>query len=177
MVEGLSMTKFNHAIDDDFICKLKTEAEKGGWWADVLADPGLLVALRGEYLNVYWRGQSLFCVGPRASGLKVTTHEKFLIDPGLASQVQLTDGDFDVARLTERAFIRKYEGSGTLDKMKRAANCFAGLEKIGCHEIALGRSVVVDCEIALPGTASAAETDGNNDDHDEDDGRNRSRVH
>ena len=51
---------FDHALNANFIALLATEAKKPGWWADVLADPKLIVALRGSYLNVYWRGQSLF---------------------------------------------------------------------------------------------------------------------
>jgi hypothetical protein len=48
-------SKFDRAIDPAFIAKLAVEAKKEGWWADVLADPKLLIALRGNYLNVYWR--------------------------------------------------------------------------------------------------------------------------
>jgi len=145
------VTKFNHAIDNDFIEKLRAETEKNGWWSDVLADPTLLVALRGTYLNVYWQGQSLFHVEPTNSGLNVTTHEKFLIDPALDSQVKLTDGFFDIAGLRERGFIGEYKGKATLAKMKRAASYFSGLEKRGCHKIATNNPSVIDCEIAFPG--------------------------
>ncbi len=145
------MTKFNHALDDGFIDKLRAEKDKGGWWNDVLADSTLLVALRGTYLNVYWRGQSLFYVEPTTSGLKVTTHEKYLIDPKLASQVQLIDHTFDVDRLIKKGFMREYEGKATLAKMKKAAGYFSGPEKRGCHEIALNNPAVIDCEIAFPG--------------------------
>jgi hypothetical protein len=48
--------KFGRALDLAFIKKLEAEAEKEGWWADVLADPELFIAMRCGYLNVYWRG-------------------------------------------------------------------------------------------------------------------------
>ncbi len=147
------MTKFKHDIDASFVKELEKEAKKDGWWVDVLADPSLFVALRGHYLNVYWRGQSLFYVEPCGSGLNVTTHEKFLIDPGLASQVRMKDGVFDIEELINHGFIRQYDGKATLEKMKRAANYFAGDEKRGCHEIAVRNSCVIDCEIAFPGFA------------------------
>jgi hypothetical protein len=35
--------------------------------------------------------------------------------------------------------------------MKRAAGLFSGLEKTGCHEIAVRNPAVIDCEIAFPG--------------------------
>jgi hypothetical protein len=148
--------KFDHALNTNFIALLATEADKPGWWADVLADPKLFVALRGSYLNVYWRGQSLFYVEAGSSGLKVTTHEKFLVDPALASQISLANGTFDVTKLLEKGFICHYDDR-TLGKMKSAAGLFSGLEKTGCHEIAVRNPTVVDCEIAFPGVALAGE--------------------
>jgi hypothetical protein len=144
----------------EFIKQLEAEAAKGGWWADVLADPELFIALRGSYLDVYWLGQRLFHVRASASGLKVTTHEKYLLDPALAGQVSLTDGVFDIAGLIERAFVREYQGSGmprkmqTISKMKATAGAFSGSEKAGCHEIAVRNPEVIDVEIAFPGIVS-----------------------
>jgi hypothetical protein len=149
--------KFDHALNPNFIALLAIEADKPGWWADVLADPELIVALRGSYLNVYWRGQSLFYVEARSLGLKVTTHEKYLLDPGLASQVSLVDGTFDVAKLLDKGFIRRYDDRTTLAKMKSAASVFSGLEKTGCHEIAVRNPTVIDCEIAFPGAVLTGE--------------------
>lgn len=147
-------SNFDRALSAAFIAKLAAEAQRGGWWADVLADPKLIVALRRNYLNVYWRGQSLFRVESTSSGFNVTTHEKYLVDPILASQVTLTDRDFDISSLVEKGFIRRYEGPATITKMKAAATLFSGLEKTGCHEIAAGNADVIDCEIAFPGKLS-----------------------
>lgn len=46
-------SEFDRALSAAFIAKLAAEARRDGWWADVLADPKLIVALRGNYLNVY----------------------------------------------------------------------------------------------------------------------------
>ena len=156
---------FDHALGPAFIAKLAVEAEMQGWWSDVLRDPKLLIALRGSYLNVYWRGQSLFCASWQKpddeaaascvkSGVKATTHEKYLVDPELASQVSLTDRVFDIASLADKGFIRCYEGPLTLAKMKKAAGLFSGFEKTGCHEIAVRNSAVIDVEIAFPAKVS-----------------------
>jgi hypothetical protein len=126
----------------------------------VLNDAELLIALRGESLNVYWQGQSLFRVQPGTSGLKVTTHEKYLIDPTLASQVELADGAFNIDGLIPRGFLRPYQGKATLAKMKTAAAYYAGDEKRGCHRVALNRAnAVIDIEIAFPGLADATAPD------------------
>jgi hypothetical protein len=142
------MTPFAHGLDSDFITQLSAEAAKPGWLADVLADPNLCIAVRKGSLDVYWRGQRLFHV-TNPSGLKVTTHEKYLLDPALESQASLANGKFDVTGI-EKGLIRCYEGPTTLAKMKKVAGLFSGREKIGCHEIAIGNCGVIDCEITFP---------------------------
>jgi len=48
------MSKFNRGLKSDkFIDQLKEEAKNVSWWADVLNDPKLFVAVRDDYLNVY----------------------------------------------------------------------------------------------------------------------------
>jgi hypothetical protein len=156
------MSIFKHSITPKFIRLLEQEAAKGGWWTDVLADPKLIVALRGSYINVYWRGQSLFLVREGSSELTVTTHEKFLIDPKLAGQVPLQiDGSFKIESLIKRAFVPRYEGPTSLKKMKDAASYFSGPEKTGCHEIAVQNSNIIDVEITFPGKVSL--DDGSDD--------------
>ena len=151
------MSIFNHGLSPEFISQLAEEANKDSWWADVLNDPKLFVAIRHNYLNVYWRGQSLFCVS-NPSGLKVTTHQKYLVDPALASQVPLkTDGSFDVESIIKHGVISRYEGPKTLAKMKKAAGLFSKLEKTGCHEIAVNNPAVIDFEIAFGGTVSSGD--------------------
>lgn len=136
--------------------QLHAAAAEGGWWADVLADPGLVVGLRGKYLNVYWYGQSLFYVEAGPTVPKVTTNEKFLIDPALNGQIALIDGAFDIARLSKRVLISRYEGPKTLKKLKTSAQLFSGDEKIGCHQITVNsrNGNVIDVEITFPGKVS-----------------------
>ncbi len=148
------MSRFNHGLSPEFIGQLAEEANKGSWWADVLNDPKLFVAVREEYLNIYWRGQSLFLVKP---GPKVTTHVKFLVDPELDDQVPLVEGEFRIGELQERGFVTRYEGPKTLTKMKKASGLFSGLEKSGCQEIEVNNPEVIDCEIAFGGTVSSGD--------------------
>lgn len=152
-------TAFQRALDTAFVDKLAALAGsaaggKGNWWSDVLADDKLLIGVRGGYLNVYWRGQSVFRVAPSAAGLSVSTHEKYLLDPKLDAQVPMIDGSFDLRHLLERGFISRYEGPETLKKLKASSGIYAGTEKKGCHEIAVRNSNVVDVEIAFPGVTA-----------------------
>lgn len=149
-------TSFNRHLGSALIDQLEAAAKIGGWWKDVLADPNLVVGLRGKYLNVYWRGQSLFYVEAGTTALKITTHAKFLIDPALNEQVSLTKRKFDVDRLSEPVFISEYTGPETLKKLKTSAGLYSGDEKTGCHEIAVnGRNGnILDVEITFPGKVS-----------------------
>jgi hypothetical protein len=101
----------------------------------------------------------LFLVRPSSSGLRATTHEKYLINPQLAGQFGLVGHDFQIESLKEKAFITHYEGRPTLEKMKSAVSYFAGPKKRGCHQIAVNNPEVIDCEIAFPGEGSAPRVD------------------
>ncbi len=52
------MSEFKRGLNDELIKLLAKEAEKVGWWRDVLADSKLLIGIRDEYLQVYCHGQS-----------------------------------------------------------------------------------------------------------------------
>ena len=62
---------FKRGLDAVFIDQLRAEAEKVGWWHDVLDDETLLIGVRENYLNVYWQGQALFTVKTVAGTLRV----------------------------------------------------------------------------------------------------------
>ena len=143
---------FDHALSAPFIDALRREADRDGWWRDVLRDPDLVIAPRGKYLNVYWRGQALFTVSCPHGELAVTTHEKYLLDPALKEQVALSpDGSFDIDALMRRALVRRYEGPSTLAKLKTASGLFADKEKVGCHAVAINNPGVIDVEVTFPG--------------------------
>jgi len=148
---------FSRGVSDGFVEALGTLAAQGGWWADVLADPTLVIGIRDEYLNVYWRGQSLFRVrfDRAARAVRTSTHPKYLLDPALAGQVELRGRDFALPQAGDgTGLLRRYEGKATLRSMKRAADLFAGDEKRGVHAITLANPNAIDVEIALPAPAS-----------------------
>jgi hypothetical protein len=150
------MSEFKKGLSNKFIDQLAEEANKGSWWADVLNDPQLFIAVRNQYLNVYWRGQSLFKVVSQQSGLKATMHPKFLIDPGVHDEVTLINRKFNVDKLVEGGIIREYKGPETLEKMKRAAGLFYGPEDSGCHDIILHNPHLIDREIGFSDTVTAS---------------------
>ena len=139
------------SLGEPFLTALEAlaHAPHGGWWADVLADPDLLLAVRDRSLNVYHRGASLFRITPAGGGVATETHAKYLVRQRQALVSLASDGIFmhDPAATV----WTRYAGAGTLAEMKRAAAALAGLEKAGVHALVLGSPNVIDVEIALTG--------------------------
>jgi len=145
------MSEFKRGLCNRFVKLLSEEvADKLSWWANVLDDDELFVGVRDDSLNVYWRGASLFQVEHGGSGLSVTTHPKYLLDPDLSDQVSLAQGMFDISWLAQHGFVSRYEGPKSLETLKKAADVFSKSEKTGCHEVVLNNSHIIDYEIAFP---------------------------
>ncbi|GGF74621.1 hypothetical protein GCM10007301_38100 [Azorhizobium oxalatiphilum] len=129
-------------------------AKQEGWWRDVLLDTSLIIGVRDDYLNVYWRGQSLFKVEMKRGQIVASTHPKYLLDPDLSGQVSLDPETGTFGLSAQNALIQTYQPGETLGKLKRAANLFASEEKRGVQAIATSNANVVDVEIAFPAGTS-----------------------
>ncbi|MFG1248762.1 hypothetical protein [Xanthobacter flavus] len=125
-------------------------ATKDSWWRDVLHDKSLVIGVRDDYLNVYWRGQSIFKVEMKHDRIVATTHPKYLLNPDLSGQVALDAETGAFALDGFDALTRAYVPGETLGKLKRAAGLFAGEEKEGVQAIVSANPNVVDVEIAFP---------------------------
>ena len=140
------MGDFRRGLSDKFIAALEGLAQNTGWWQDVLADPSLIIGIRDEYFDVYWHGQSLFNVNFRGGKVNANTHVKYLLDPDRSDHVGLDkNGNFHEV-LTP--MLVSYT-SGTLSKLKRAADLFSGMEKHGVHAIVRANENIIDVEIRL----------------------------
>lgn len=144
------MGDFNRGIKNEaFLEGLRRLAAEESWWRDVLLDRSLIIAIRDEYLNVYWQGQSIFKVSFISGRVAAATHPKYLLNPDVSGQISLVGGSFELEKLQAIMLTRSYEGADTLGKLKRAAGLFSGGEKEGVHAIATSNPSVVDVEIAL----------------------------
>lgn len=158
----------HRSLGEPFLAALEALAGEphGAWWADVLADPDLLLAVRDRSLNVYHRGASLFRVTLSHGTVAAETHAKYLVRQRQTPVRLDQDGGFNLDPRT--AVWTHYASIGTLDEMKRAATALSGLEKAGVHALVQASPNVVDVEIALTGApveaapagADGAEPDG-----------------
>jgi hypothetical protein len=148
------MVEFKRGIrNDKFIKALERLSRIDGWWRDVLLDKSLIIAVRDESLNVYWRGQSIFYVVMQNDDTVVaTTHSKYLLNPDLSKQVSFDGNSFAIGPIEATALIRTYEPGKTLNKLKRAADLFSGDEKRGVHDIVTSNDNIVDVEITMRGS-------------------------
>ena len=144
--------QFRRHLSEPFVAALEKATHSQSWWQEVLSDRDVIVALRNEYINVYYRGQSLFNVGFSDGRILATTHPKYLIDPSLNGQVRLIEDQeggkaFDVSSLKDTMLTGWYDGA--LQRLKKAAAYFSGPEKSGCHAASAGRDDILDVEIAF----------------------------
>jgi hypothetical protein len=149
MVDNLNRWRFERGLDKDFMEKLEALAKRPGWFADVLADSGLILSIRKNYMNVYRLGQSLFKIerDRKTDPLKFSTHPKYLVDPDLYKAVPFDGLAFMVDKL--EPLVKEYTGPKTLNRMKRAAKLYRGDEKNGVQAVVLANPNVIDTEIAF----------------------------
>jgi len=140
------MFTFSRGLTDKFVSKLNGEYEAGGWWKDIVDNKELFVAIRDEYINVYWNGCSLLKLWMAGNDLIGETHYKYLLDPDMKKPyIKIRDGIacFD----SEPAmFVTNIKDVGN---WKKAAKVYAGDEKMGVHNVILKNSNVFDVEIAF----------------------------
>jgi hypothetical protein len=85
---------------------------------------------------------------------------KYLLDPALKERIPMNaDGAFAVNPKTI-PILSRYEGSGTLEKLKKAADLFSGEEKQGVHAIVLANENVIDVEVRLDAKDLDTKRDG-----------------
>ncbi|WP_082477720.1 hypothetical protein [Methylobacterium sp. Leaf93] len=148
-----SSSSFYRGLSETYLAALEalTNQSEGNWWRDVLARRDLVIAIRAEYLNVYYRGASIFRVEREGNRLVPTTHAKYLTRRKQGSVTLAADGTFNID--PDTALWRTYEGPATLREMIKAADALTGPEKIGLHGLLLASPHVIDVEVAFSAIA------------------------
>lgn len=133
---------------------LAASSELPNWWRDVLLNDELLIAVRHNYLNVYYRGASIFKIECKDGVVVPLTHAKYLLR-NEQSYVPLLKGRFP---FRSSPMWERYTGKETLREMMTAASAFAGREKTGLHRFLVNDRGVIDAEIALTRADEAEES-------------------
>lgn len=142
--QGLS-DAFVHALND------LHGMPQGHWWTKMLADPDLFVAIRNEYLNVYYRGCSLAKIRFDGSEVFVETHYKYLVKPRRKPEyVTARGGKFDLGASFPRGIVDVLNDDlASLSDLKLATKPHIGAEKKFVAGIIATHHNIIDVEVAL----------------------------
>ena len=125
---------FNRGLCDAFVEVLNNEYEKGGWWRNLVDDKETFLAIRENYLNVYYRGNSLLKLDLTSNGFRP------YIDSAFRSRQSIYEDLADVRGL-------KNAVNSHIDNSQKGQE-----EKSGVHDIihnSFNRPKVLDVEIAF----------------------------
>lgn len=141
------MFQFKRGLSPEFVSRLNDEYESDGWWRAIADDPQLFIGIRDEYLNVYWKGNSLLRLWIQGDALAGEVHYKYLLKPKIKGNqyLQIEGGRL---RLDDPANFFPTDFSD-VDTLKRAADIYAGEEKSGVHKIVMSNPNIIDVEVAF----------------------------
>lgn len=149
---------FARGLDDAFVAALNELYDRpDSWWRPFVDDSSLFVAIRNNYVNVYYRGCSLVRLVWNGSQVNGEIHYKYLLKPDVAGPqyVPVVDGSADLGQALGHFFHTDIRDVG---RLKQAARPYCGLEKAGVHDIVLANTNVLDVEIAFSAARSADDT-------------------
>lgn len=144
------MAVFKRGLSSPFLMRLNEEYDKGGWWKVLADDPDLFIGIREDYLNVYYKGNSLFKITYPGNDIIAETHYKYLLIPVKKNPyIKFTNGQMLAEKGSFDNYFLKEFSQKSLGQIRRATTPYAGLEKMGVHEILKGNNNIMDVEIAL----------------------------
>lgn len=140
------MARFRRGLSTNFIKRLNQEYEAGGWWKAIADDPQLFIAIRDEYVNVYWKGNSLLRLKLEGDALLGEVHYKYLLKPDMENPyLPIRGGSLKLGNPAD-FFCSNFSD---LASLKRAADAYAGEEKSGVHKIVKSNPNIIDVEVAF----------------------------
>ena len=155
----MTQPTFNRGLQPEFVEALNELYDRPvSWWRRLVDDRDLFLAVRGNYVNVYYLGCSLLRLKSQTKGVVGEVHYKYLLRPTLSTSeyIRIRDGRPESLPPVEHMFTGSLVD---LDALKTAARPYAGLEKAGVHDVVLSNWNVVDVEIAFAtGESDESET-------------------
>ena len=155
----MTTRRFNRGLSNDFVNALNDEYGKRSWWRNLVDDRETFLAIRDDYVNVYYGGCSLLLLKLNGNRLEGTVDYKYLLRPDLqdvSRSIMVVDGKPDLGQQSRRFFL---DDLSNLNDLKRAVEPYVGEEKTGVHDIILGNPNVLDVEIALSDAGTAPRID------------------
>ena len=157
----MDKTIFERGLDDEFVQELNNLYEDPeSYWRRFVDDPDLFLAIRDNYVNLYYRGNSLLRLEWKPDNKRIVgqTHYKYLLKPSRkgSEYVEIKGGNAQLPKKVAELFSTTVTD---LNALKRASRVYAGDEKTGVHQIVMQNALVLDLEIAFGGGRSAPRID------------------
>jgi len=146
------MNSFKRGISNqDFITALKKEYNTGGWWKEIVDDKDLFIAIRNEYINVYYKGNSLLKLSFVNGEFLAETHYKYLVRPKVKPFLIKTSANMAFIPNETKGVLDNYliHNLSEIKSIKKASTSYSGIEKEGIQKIIISNDNIVDLEIAL----------------------------
>ncbi len=155
--KGEESLAFNRGLDDDFVHRLNEIYDNGGWWKTFVDDKKLFLAIRENYVNVYYRGNSFLQLKNNGEG---KIHRNFLPEGYERNGEVNIVGDYAIV-------VKEGELVGGLDVAKLKKGVDRNLvdrseisERECVHNIALANTWnVLDVEIMFEGSETKGKID------------------
>ena len=153
------MPIFQRGISNpDFIKALQEEYNNPeSWWRRIVDDKDLFIAIRNEYINVYFKGNSLIKLSFTNGDLIAETHYKYLIKPKVTPCLIKTSTSNGMNFSPDNAQEYFTNNISDIEAIKTASGAYSGIEKEGIQKIIKSNDNIVDLEIALTHEAEADE--------------------
>lgn len=151
------MWKFTRGIRDIKFIDMLNDAP---WWANIIEDKDLIFGIRNNYLNIYFKGNSLAKIERESKGPRAKIHYKFLVPPSLGEKIDPYISVGNQKEIDLKKVFKRFTGSmDQFASAKRASIPYSGLEKSGVHEIVKRNDNIVDVEITISRSQKEMEPD------------------
>ena len=143
---------FKRGLSKEFVNRLNEMYRAGGWWHTMVEDKQLPIAIRDNYINVYYQGCSVLKLNWSQGKKEIAReiHYKYLLKPSISGSEYIGFGEFGPKLPADLKSIF-LEDLDNIGELKRAVTPYAGPEKKGVHDVVVGgkNPNVVDLEIAI----------------------------
>lgn len=147
------MKKFVRRINQEFIEALNDlYEEKESFWHKMVKDPELFIAIREDYISVYYLGNAICELRFQNGKVVGKTHYKYLLHPDKDNDEYLFSHPGSGRSINpENYFIKSLND---FHLIKKSSKVYSGDEKAGVHNIVISDNSALDIEITLSDPSS-----------------------
>lgn len=158
----MAKSAFRRGLRQEFVEHLNEMYSADGWWRKLVEDKKLFLAIRENYINIYFRGCSVLELRWSQKKKEITgkIHYKYLLKPSIrgSKYIKVNDSGISLPQNLRSLFL---DGLDNVNELKQTVKRYAEAEKTGVHNVVMSGNNpnVVDTEIAISDGRSAPRLD------------------